>query len=259
MYLPQRTIQLTTRTPLIFFCHSIRMVLLSQIKNYLKPGNCLGQHKLVIVYLGNFTTVPLFFNYFIQQVGPSSTSSNIHSSTSSNTPTSTSVPSGTSSSDSSPSSSNTNQMEPTEAAIGGAIGGIALISLLLALFFFNLKRNNRRSKAPSEISFTLPSSDELSPFTVFSLNQSSTLNDLSFPSQSRATQAVLSSKSSQRGGITPLTPLRPQFQSPAFISPLLLFPLLPVGLKLKERKEILMGLKFHRLQRSLQVRCNNHH
>ena len=135
----------------------------------------LGQHKLVIVYLGNFTTAPLFFNYFIQQVGPSSTSSNIPSSTSSNTPTSISIPSGTSSSNSSPSSSNTNyfiqqvgpsstssntptstsvpsgtsssdsspsssnQMEPTEAAIGGAIGGIALISLLLALFFFNLK------------------------------------------------------------------------------------------------------------------------
>ena len=76
----------------------------------------LGQHKLVIVYLGNFTTVPLFFNYFIQQVGPSSTSSNIPSSTSSNipsstssnTPTSISIPSGTSSSNSSPSSSNTN-------------------------------------------------------------------------------------------------------------------------------------------------------
>jgi hypothetical protein len=177
-----------------------------------------GQHTLVVTYLGDNTTEPLALNYFVQEDATSSTKSSNSTPTSS---TSTSVPSG-SSSNSSPSSSTS--IHTTDAIIGGVIGGLVLISLLLGLFFFNRRRNNRRLQA-----LTVPSPNVVNPFTVPSSNPTSTFlpqnytsNGQSLPSQS----IMISSKFTQRGqpsdpssssgGIPPLTPLR--FSSSAFIS-----------------------------------------
>ena len=179
----------------------------------------LGQHQLTVTYLGNFTTVPLIFDHFVQHIELSSTSSN--------TPTSTSVP-----------------------IIGGVIGGLVLISLLLALFFFNRRRNNRRPQAMSDMSSTVPSPEVVNPFTgTFPhLNPNSTMTFLpqnnTSNGQSLLSQSIPSKFSNQRdqpsdpaastssgGGIPPssLTPLRPQFSSPAFTpsgsSPLQALPL----------------------------------
>ena len=192
-----------------------------------------GQHKLVVQYLGNSTTVPLALNYFLQPPKDASFS------TSSNNTTTGSIPSSTSSSsNSSPSSSATIQVhslgKPTGAIIGGVIGGIVLISLLLALLFFN-RRRKKRIQALSEKSSSIrvPSPDiYVNPFIVPSLNPTSTFlpqnytsNGQSIPSQS------ISSKLAERGqpsdpvspsssgGIPLLTPLRAQFSSPASNSP----------------------------------------
>ena len=172
-----------------------------------------GQHELVVTYLGNNTTEPLALNYFVQQDAPSSTSSN---DTPTSISTSTSVPSGTSSSNSSPSSSTNIHGKPTDAIIGGVIGGVVLISLLLAPFFFKRTRcNNRRLQ-----SLTVPSPDVVNRFTVPSSNptptflpQSYTSNGQSLPSQSKFTQG-----SSTGAIIPPLTPLRRQSSSSAFIA-----------------------------------------
>jgi hypothetical protein len=182
----------------------------------------LGQHKLVVKYLGSNSTIPINFNYLVQQDGPSSTSSNTHTPTSTNvlsgtssTPTSTSVPSGT---DSSPS---TIHMKPTEDIIGGVIGGVVLISLLLALFIFLRRRNtgNRRSQPDSQAlstPFTVPS---WSPTSTF-LAQEYTLNGQpSQPTSRKFTQKRGQpsdhSSASSSGGIPPfkLTLLRPQFST----------------------------------------------
>ena len=182
-----------------------------------------GQHELKVTYFGNQSQSSLLFSYFVQQGVPSSTPSS--------TPTSTSVPSGTSSSSNSlPSSLTTIHKKPTDAIIGGVIGGFVLISLLLALFFFNRRRNNRRL---SEMSYT----NVASPFTVPSSNLNSiflpedyTSNGQSLPSLSisskftqrhQRNQPSDPSSTSSGGGIPPLTPLRPQFPSlaPAFIFP----------------------------------------
>ena len=176
-----------------------------------------GQHELQVQVgdiFGNESgmAVPLYFSHFVLQDTPSSIS--------------TSVPSGTSSS---PSSLTTIHKKPTDAIIGGVIGGFVLISLLLALFFFNRRRNNRRL---SEMSYT----NVASPFTVPSSHPNSiflpenyTSNSQSTPSLSispkftqshQRSQPSDSSCTSSSGGITPLTPLRrPQSPSPAFISP----------------------------------------
>lgn len=183
-----------------------------------------GQHKLVVTYFGNSTTVPLALNYFVQQDASSSTSSI-------NT---TSIPSGSASNSSeSPSSSTTVHRD---AIIGGVIGGLVLISLLLVLLFINRRRssNNRRSQALSEKSTTVPSPDILyvNPFTLPSnptstfLSQSYTSNGQSLPSHisSKFTQRGQPSdlaSTSSRGGISPdspLTLLQPHFSSLAFIS-----------------------------------------
>ena len=139
-----------------------------------------GQHKLVVTYFGNSTSVPLALNYFVQQDSDAPTS------TSNNSSTSTSVPPGSSIS------------TTTEAIIGGAIGGVVFISLLLALFFFNRRRNNRRSQTLKGGSHTSP--DVVNPFTVSSSNTTSnflpqnyTSNGQSFPSQ------YISSKFTQMG------------------------------------------------------------
>ena len=179
-------------------------------KNFETGQLPLGQHKIVITYLGNLTgttgsTVPLIFHYFIQQVGSSSTSSSIPSSTSSNTPTS-SVPSGTTTTSSlsnpSPSSSTTNHRKPTEAIIGGVIGGLVLVSLLLALFFKRIL-NNRRPRALSEMSSIVPSPDVVNPFTSSPSNSNSTTAFLpqNFTSngQSLLSQSILSKFSHRRG------------------------------------------------------------
>ena len=82
------------------------------------------QHKLVVTFLGNNNTQPLFLNYFVVQVqqdAPSSTA------TPSNTPST--VPPG---------------KPNTDAIIGGVIGGLVLVSLLIALLFFFRKHNSRR-------------------------------------------------------------------------------------------------------------------
>ena len=214
----------------------------------------LGQHKIVITYLGNVTigTVPLIFQYFIQQVGSSSTSSSIPSSTSSNTPTSN-VPSGTTTTSSScnssstGSSSTTNHRKPTEAIIGGVIGGLVLISLLLALFFFKRILNNRRPRALSEMSSIVPSPDVVNPFTSPPSNPNSSTAFLpqNFTSncQSLRPRSILNKFSHQRGQLSdpangassgvPLTPSRPQFSSPAF-TPSVSSPLRALPLTLSE-------------------------
>ena len=168
----------------------------------------LGQHKIVITYLGNLTTgigtVPLIFHYFIQQVGPSSTSSNI--------PTSTRVPSGTAttsrSSNSLPNSS-ANHRKPTEAITGGVIGGLVLISLLLALFFFKRIKNNRRPRALSEMSSIVPqvSPDVVNPFTSPPSNSNSTTAFLpqnhTSNGQSLPSRSILNKFSHKRGQLSP--------------------------------------------------------
>ena len=172
-----------------------------------------GEHEIKVEYLSNPPQPALYFSYFVQQGLPSST-------TPSNTPTSTSVPSGTSSS---PSPLTTIHKKPTDAIIGGVIGGFVLISLLLALFFFNRRRNNR---GLSEMSYTIVAS----PFTVPSSNPNSiflpedyTSNGQSLPSpfisskftkRHQRNQPSDPSSTSSGGGIPPLTPLRPQFPSP---------------------------------------------
>jgi hypothetical protein len=180
-----------------------------------------GQHELVVTYLGNNETVPIFFGYFVQQDGPLA----LASPTSSNTPTSTSVPSGT---NSSPSTIQVH-MKPTGAIIGGVIGGLVLISLLLALFFF-LRRRKALSK-PHTVPQASP--DVVNPFTVSTSNPTSTFLPQNYTSNGQF--EYISSKFTQRGqpsdpasasssggpGILPssLTELRPEFSSPAFISP----------------------------------------
>ena len=175
-----------------------------------------GQHNLVITYLGSSSTVPIGFSYFIQQDdGTSSTPTN--SSLSSSIPVD-------------------NHRTPTDAIIGGVIGGLVFISLLLALFFFNRRRNNRRSQALSEMSSTVPSPDVVNPFTSPPSNPNSTMtflpqnytsNGQSLPSQSIPSKFShqrgqpsdpASTGTSSGGGIPPLTPLRRQFSSPGFTS-----------------------------------------
>ena len=173
-----------------------------------------GQHKLVVTYYGNSTTVPLSLSYFVQQDSPSSTSSN-------NTPTSTSVPPGNSSPKSLP-------------IIGGVIGGLVFISLLLVLFFFTRRRNNRRSQARAlnevlyiDIAdpFTVPSSN---PTSIPPKNYTPNVQSLSSPSiSSKFSQSAQPSdprRTSSSGGIPPLTPLalpagQPRFSSLASIPP----------------------------------------
>ena len=90
------------------------------------------QHKIVVTsnFGNNFS---FLFEYFIQVQldAPSST-----------------APSG--------SSSNSSPGKPTDAIIGGVIGGLLFISLLIAMFFFLRRRNNRRSDTPSEMSYAVP-------------------------------------------------------------------------------------------------------
>ena len=181
----------------------------------------------MVTYYGNSTAQNLVLNYFIQRDAPPGRAG--PSMSSKNTPTSTSVQSG-SSSNSSPSPSTIHKKPSTEATTGGVIGGLVFISLLLALFFFNRRRNNRRSQA---LSANVPSPDVVVPFSAPSSNpnptllpQTYTFNGQSLPSQyisskfaQRGQPADLTSISSS-GGISPLTPLRPQFSSTAFISPL---------------------------------------
>ena len=158
-----------------------------------------GQHKLEVTFFGNLNTTPLVFSHFIQ---------NASTSTSSNTPTSTSVPSATSS-NSLPSSSSTIDRK---AVIGGVIGGLVLISLLLALFFHR-KRNNRRSQTTDVKPFTAPSSNP--NYTLLPLNNN-TSNSQTLPSQS------ISSKFTQRGQPSDSSSIFQQqssLTSPSFISP----------------------------------------
>ena len=180
------------------------------------------------------------FSYFIQQNGLGT------SSTSSNTPTTitstfTSIPSGSLSNFSPTGSSSTptgNHRTSTDAIIGGVIGGLVFISLLLALFFFNRKRNNRRSQTLSEMSSTVPSTDVVNPFispssiptwnsTTTFLPQNYTSNGQSLSSQFISSKFThqrgqpsdpASTGSSSGGGIPLLTPLQlePQFSSPSF-------------------------------------------
>ena len=187
-----------------------------------------GQHKLVVQYLGNSTSVPLALNYFIQKPEDASSSTSSNNTTTSSTP----LASGTSSSNSSPSSSTTIHRKPIDAIIGGIVGGVVLISLLIALFFFNRRRKKRvqalSEKSRSE-SIRVPSPEiYVNPFTVPSSNSTSTFLPengqplLSQSISSKLTQRGQSSdpaSTSSRGGIPPLTPLRAQFSSPAFISP----------------------------------------
>ena len=183
-----------------------------------------GQHKLVVTYTGNSTTAPLVLNYFVQEGAASSTSS-------SNAPTSTSSSSSTSNVGSS-SSSTTIDRKPTGAIIGGVIGGLVLISLLLGLFFIR-RRNNRRVQTLSEKSYIDTPLEVVDPFIALpSTHPTSTFlpknhasNGQSLPSQSisskftqRGQPSDLASTSSG-GGISPLTPLRPQLSSPMLISP----------------------------------------
>ena len=183
-----------------------------------------GQHKLVVTYLGNSTTVPLALNYFVQQDTSSSTSSNATSS----------LPSGTSSNSSTSSSTAVNR-QPTEVIIGGIIGGLVLISLLLALFFFNRRRNKQRAQAPSRKphSDTTPSPDiYVNPFTVSPSNPTSIFLSRNYTSNDQSHPQPISSKFTQRGqptdpssstsssgGIPPSTRLRPQFSTTMFIPP----------------------------------------
>ena len=200
----------------------------------------LGQHKLLVTYLGNGTTnsnfsmQPIIISYFVQQdgLGTSSTSSNTTVSTS-GVP-SGSVPSGT--------SSNSSPGKPTDAIIGGVIGGLVLVSLLIALFFrCRLGRDNRRSTALSEMSYSVPSPNIVNPFPLNPTStfqpQNLTSDGQSFPSQSIMVSTKFSHRNqpsdpvstSNSGEIPPLTPLRPpQFSSPAFISPSSESPHLPL-------------------------------
>lgn len=188
-----------------------------------------GQHKVVVTYYGNSTTVPLALNYFLQQDASSS------SSTSSNNTTtaSGSIPSA-SSSNSSPSSSTTIQRKPTEAIIGGITGGVVLISLLLALFFFNRRRNKRRAQTLSEKSNTVttPSDIYVEPFTVPPSNPTSTFLPQNYASNGQSLHSsAISSKFTQRAQLTdplstsssgvfpPLTSLQPESSSTTFSSP----------------------------------------
>ena len=130
-----------------------------------------GQHKLVVTYIGNNSnSQPLQFNYLVQQDVPSSiTSSNTP--TTSDTTTSTSVPWN------SLPVSNSLPGKPTNAIIGGVIGGIVFI-LLLALFFLR-RRNERRSYTPN---VTHPFTT--SPTTLTSQSYTSDGQSLSSPSYS---------------------------------------------------------------------------
>ena len=204
-----------------------------------------GQHKLLVTYLGTNTSIttnnftmqqPLIISYFVQQDGTSFISSNTPGSTSTGDSsagsTPTSVPSGL------PFNSSPVNGKPTDAIIGGVIGGLVLVSLLIALFFL-YRRKNRRSNAPGQMSYAVPSPDVVNPFTVPPSIPTSTFqpqrfisNGQSFPSQTISSKfshrnqpsdpASMSSYSS--GGSSPvvlLTPLRrqPGFSSPTFISP----------------------------------------
>jgi hypothetical protein len=171
-----------------------------------------GQHTLEVTYFGNTTTAPLVLNYFVQQDASSSN-------------TTTSVPSDTSSSSS--------PRKSTNAIIGGVIGGVVFISLLVALFFFIRRRNNRKAEEElSEKIYIDPALEVADPFTAHSSNPTSTFlpqnytsNGQSLPSQpipNKLTQRGQPSdplNTSSSGRLPPLTPLRPQFSSPAFISP----------------------------------------
>jgi hypothetical protein len=193
-----------------------------------------GEHTLVVTYSGNSTSAPLSLNYFVQE-GANSTSSN----SSSIAPTSTSVLSSISlsspSSTSNVASSSTIDSKPI---IGGVIGGVALISIFLALFFFIRRRNNRR-KALNEKLYIDPSLEVVDPFlplpsthttSTFPSSQNLASNGQSLPSQSNRfaeggqpfdTDMISQSDtpSSLSAGLPPLTPLRRQFSPPALITP----------------------------------------
>ena len=128
----------------------------------------MGQHKLVVTYNGNSTTVPLALNYFVLHGAPSSD----------NTPPSSSIPSG-SLSNPSPSSSTTIYRKPIGAIVGGVMGGLVVILLLLILFSVR-RRNNRRSQELSEMSSTDPSPDVVTPSAVPLLNPTSTLQPYTY-------------------------------------------------------------------------------
>ena len=188
-----------------------------------------GQHKLVVTYNGNSTTVPLALNYFV-----------LHRESSSNdTPTSTSsIPSGIlSQANPSPSSSSSTQAtthrKPTEAIIGGVMGGLVLILLLLILFFVVRRRNNRKSQALSEMTYTDPFPDVVTPFTDPPSNPTSAFLPHNYTSDDQSLHwhpQPISSKFAQRdqpsdppstsaiGRIQPLAPLRPHLPSTAFTS-----------------------------------------
>ena len=219
LYLPQGTILLTTRTRLIFMCCPLQFLvfLLPQTKiirnraiafwrthacNYISWQFHHGAPFWLLCSAG-WTIFYIFKHSFYQRsVGCSSNYS--------------------------PSSSTT---KPTGAIIGGVtgvIGRLILISFLLALFFFNRRRNNRSEKLS-----TVPSPDVVNPFTSPSSNPNSTmtflLQNYASNGQSLLSQSM-SSKFSQRGqpsdpastgtssggGIPPFTPFRPQFSSPPF-------------------------------------------
>ena len=194
----------------------------------------LGQHTLVVTYFGNKATVPIYLDYFVQQDGPSSMSSNTPSPTS----ISASVPSrsGTNSESSSTASGSTIQMKFTKAIISGVIiGGLVL---LLALFFFLRRLNNRRSQLDDSLAqaLSVPFTRAVRPrsptSTILRLAHKYTSNgQQSLPAQpvtrvisSKFTQPERSQPSdppstSNSGGMPPLISLRPPFPSPAFISP----------------------------------------
>ena len=182
-----------------------------------------GRHKLVVTYNGNSTTVPLALNYLI-----------LHGALSSdNTPTSSSIPSG-SLSNPSPTSSTAIHRKPTGAIIGGVMGGLILILFLLILFFVVRRRNNRKSQALSEMTYTDPFPDVVTPFTDPPSNPTSAFLPHNYTSDDQSLHwhpQPISSKFAQRdqpsdppstsaiGRIQPLAPLRPHFSSTAFISP----------------------------------------
>ena len=194
-----------------------------------------GQHKLVVTYNGNSTTVPLALNYFV-----------LHRESSSNdTPTSTSssIPSGIlSQANPSPSSSSSTQAteatthrKPTEAIIGGVMGGLVLILLLLILSFFVRRGKNRRSQTLSKMSYTDSLPDVVTPFTDPPSNSTSNFlphNDTSDDQSLHWHPQPISNKFARRdqpsdppstsaiGRIPPssLAPLRPHFSSTAFTS-----------------------------------------
>ena len=224
-----------------------------------------GQHKLIVGYNGNGSTVPLFFNYFVQQdgLGPSSTSSGP-------------LASGTSMSSSSSvsSSSTTIVRQPIEAIIGGVIGRLVLIFLLIALLFFNRRSKNWKLRALSEMSYTAPFPYVAlaNSFNVPSSNPASLFlpEDYTSNGQSLPSQFVSEILLKLIEGVNPLIPRA----CPALMTSHLwlhsvhsgdrsfhhqcsslphhhLYPFL-------DRKPILMvrGLQFHRPKRSLL--CNGH-